>query len=302
MYLADMHCDSLSLVSSESGLINEYNLSRENPQLQFYAAFVPKRNESCEARRKRLLRFLDIYIAELARLKLVGVSGCHDLNFAMEFDRRSALFSVEGGGGLFADSEELDTLYRCGMRVLGLCWESNELCASAWEECDTGLTEEGRDLAVKASEMGIILDLSHVSDKSAYEILEITPYPVIATHSNFREVCNSRRNLPRDLARRIASRGGVIGLNLCPDFLREGGGATVEDIIRQVDYALELFGDSHLGFGCDVDGTGGSYPIGFSERSSIHDTLTEELLRRYSASTVEKIAGANVIDFLKNNL
>ena len=302
MYIADMHCDSLSFVSSESGLINEYNLSRENPQLQFYAAFVPKRNESCEARRKRILRFLDIYIAEVARLKLVGVSNCHDLNFAMEFDRRSALFSIEGGGGLFADSEELDILYRCGMRVLGLCWESNELCASAWESCDTGLTNEGRALVTKASEMGIILDLSHASDRSANEILELTPYPAIATHSNFREICDSPRNMPRDLAKRIAARGGVIGLNLCPDFLRVGGSATVEDIIRQVDYALELFGDSHLGFGCDVDGTGGEYPYGFSEKRSIHDTLIEELLRLYPVSTVEKIAGANVIEFLKNNL
>ena len=235
MYIADMHCDSLSRVSSESGLINEYNQSKLSPQLQFYAAFVPSSEESPEARRKRLLRFLDIYIAEVARLKLVPVTNCHDLNFAKEFDRSSALFSVEGGGGLFADSEELDTLYRCGMRVLGLCWESNELCASAWEECDTGLTKDGRALALKASEMGIILDLSHMSDRSASEVLELTPYPVIATHSNFREVCPSRRNLPRELAERIVARGGVIGLNLCPDFLAVGRDATAEDILRQVD-------------------------------------------------------------------
>ena len=291
MYIADMHCDTLSRVSSQSGLINEYNTSKKYPGLQLYAAFVPAGGEAPEARRRRLLRFLDIYIAEVSRLKLVSVANCHDLNFAIEFDRRAAMFSVEGGGGLFADSEELTTLYRCGMRVLGICWETNELCASAWEECDTGLTEEGRRLVTKASEMGIILDLSHLSDRSCEEILELSPYPALATHSNFREVCDSPRNLPRHLAKRIAARGGVIGLNLYPQFLTGCNVAAVGDILRQVDYALDLFGDGNLGLGLDIDGTSGVYPLGFGEDGgSIHDRLLDALYQKYSDETVRRFA------------
>ena len=302
MYIVDMHCDSIGTVTAERGLINPYNFSREYPQLQFIAKFVPRADESAEQRRRRLMHYLDVYISEVARLKLVTVTSCHDLNFAVEFDRRASLISIEGGGGLFADSEELNTLYRAGLRVLGLAWDTNELAASAWDRNDTGLTAEGIAMVKRCSELGIILDVSHLSDNSFYQLLDTTAYPVVATHSNFREVCDSARNLTLDMANRIAARGGIIGLNLYPGFLASDGKATKEHIIRQVDYALENLGEDVLAFGFDIDGTDGAYPDGITEERSIHDQVIDLLLSRYSESVVEKIAGLNAINFLKCNL
>ena len=302
MYIVDLHCDSLSRVNSERGLVNKYNFSREYPQLQLVAEFVPRADETPEARRRKLMHYLDAYISELARLKLVGVTSCHDLNFAVECERRAAILAVEGGGGLFADSEELNTLYRMGLRVLGLAWDSNELAASAFGEDDYGLTPEGLAMVHACSERGIIIDVSHLSDRATHQVLEATAYPVIATHSNFRAVTDNRRNLPDVLASRIVARGGVIGLNLYPNFLREGGDAREEDILRHIDYALEHFGEGSLSFGFDIDGTMGGYPKGITEDSSIHDTVLEMLEKRYPVSTIERIAGANAIDFFKNNL
>lgn len=302
MYIVDMHCDSLLEVNAERGLKNAYNLSREYPQLQFFAEFVPCEGKDPAERRRMLMHYLDVYISERARLDLVPIFNCHDLNFAMECERYSSLLSLEGGGGLFADSEELITLYRAGLRVLGIAWDTNELATASSDPEDRGLTDAGRALIQKASEMGIILDVSHLSDRSTAELLEFTPYPVIATHSNFREVTNTPRNLPRSLASAITKRGGVIGLNLYPPTLREGGRATLDDILRHVDFALENYGENSLGFGFDIDGTDGEYPEGLGERSSIHDRVTDLLLSHYSASVVEKIAGGNVINFLKCNL
>ncbi len=302
MYIVDMHCDSIGTVTAERGLISKYNFSREYGQLQFVAAFVPAEGQSPDVRRRRLMHYLDVYIAERERLKLVPVLSCHDLNFAVEFEKRASLFSVEGGGGLFADSEELNTLYRAGLRVLGLAWDTNELAASAWDKNDTGLTAEGIAMVKRCSELGIILDVSHLSDRSFYELLETSAYPVIATHSNFREVTDSPRNLTYDMAKKIAARGGIIGLNLYPNFLSDTGRASADDILRHVDYALERLGDDVLAFGFDIDGTDGAYPQGFDENSSIHDRVTELLLSRYSASVVEKIAGKNAIEFFKCNL
>ena len=302
MYIVDMHCDSLLNVSAERGLKNAYNLSREYPQLQFVAEFVPCEGEDPAIRRKKLMHYLDVYIAERNRLDLVPIHNCHDLNFAMECERYASLLSIEGGGGLFADSEELNTLYRAGLRVLGIAWDTNELATASSDPVDRGLTDAGRALIEKASEMGIILDVSHLSDRSTAELLELTPYPVIATHSNFREVTSTPRNLPRELARAIVARGGVIGLNLYPPTLREGGGATLEDILRHVDYALEQYGERSLGFGFDIDGTDGEYPLGLDEHGSIHDRVIELLAKHYSDSVVEAVAGGNVINFLKCNL
>ena len=302
MYILDMHCDSIATVTAERGLVSKYNFSREYPQLQLVASFIPAEGQSPEVRRKKLMHYLDVYIAERERLKLVPVLTCHDLNFAVEFEKRASIISVEGGGGLFADSEELGILYRAGLRVMGLAWDTNELAASAWDKNDTGLSAEGVAMVKRCSELGIILDVSHLSDRSFYDLLETTAYPVIATHSNFRDVCDSPRNLTLDMAKRIAARGGVIGLNLYPNFLSDSGRATADDIIRQVDYALENLGEDVLAFGFDIDGTDGVYPDGITEGESIHDRVVDILLSRYSQGVVEKIAGKNAIEFFKCNL
>ncbi len=295
-----MHCDSLLTVSGERGLVSAYNFSSANPQLQFVAQFVPKHGASAEERRRRLIHYLNVYLYECERLGLMKVRCGRDVFHAVDNELRSVMLTLEGGGGLFADSPELDTLHEAGLSVLGLSWDDNELAASAWTKCDTGLTAEGKKLALRCNELGIILDVSHLSDKSFYDLFDASGMPVLATHSNFREVCASPRNLTRDMARLVASRGGVIGLNLAPEFLSDSGRAEREDILRHVDYALSMLGDTHLGFGCDIDGV--DLPEWISTEASVHEQLCDLLLSHYSASTVERIAGLNVIEFLKDNL
>ena len=302
MYVVDMHCDSIGDVNDERRLVNKYNYSEKYGQLQFFATFTPKRDTTPQQRRERLMHFLDVYDEESERLGLLRVTDKESLMRAVESGERSILVSVEGGGGFFADSEELCTAYERGLRVLGIAWDKNELASSAFPDEDTGLTKEGRTLARRAAEMGIILDVSHLSDKSFYDLLEEVSVPVIATHSNFRDVSFAMRNLKLDMAREIAKRGGVIGLNLCPSFLEESKNAKMEHILRQVDFALENLGEDVLAFGFDVDGTNGHYPEGIDEESSIHDKVIEMLLSRYPERIVEKIAGKNAIEFLKCNL
>ncbi len=302
MYVVDMHCDSLSLVSGERGLVNSYNFSKKHPQLQFCAHFSECGKRPPEVRRAELMRAFNVYLSECDRLGIEKIAGSRDLFSVTDEAVSSALFTVEGGGGLFASSRELDALLRSGLLgVFGLAWDTNELAASAWDENDTGLTEEGRRLVARLSASGVTIDVSHLSDKSFYELFEISPYPHIATHSNFREVCKSRRNLTRDMARKISERGGVVGINLYPGFLSESD-AGLSDILRHIDYGLDVLGEDHIGFGFDIDGTDGKYPKGINIDSSIHEQVIDLLLSHYSTTTVEKIAGLNVINFLKSNL
>ena len=301
MYIVDTHCDSLLKVNSERGLVNAHNVSSKFPQLQLYAEFVPKDGMPPEYRRRRIFGLLDVYISECQRLGIVPVRDCQELNYALENGLNSSILAIEGGGGLLPDSVEIDTLYRMGLRVMGLCWDTNELACSAWDREDLGLTEEGKLMVDILSAYGIVIDVSHLSDRSFYDVMERCAYPVIATHSNFRDVCDSPRNLALDMARRIAARGGIIGLNLYPAFLTNGQRADKEDIYRHVDYALDKLGEDTLCFGCDIDGVE-AYPCGFNTDNSIHDTLVDILLERYSEGVVEKIAGLNAINFFKGNL
>lgn len=303
MYVADMHCDSLHFVSAERGLVTPYNISKSYPSLQFFAHFSRAEGKTPEERRARLMKSLNVYLYECERLGIFKVTTSKDVFDALDSKGKSAVFSIEGGGGLFADSPELDTLYRAGLRILGMAWDKNELSASAFDnEDDTGLTDEGRKMLARCAQLGITLDLSHLSDRAFWEAFELSPMPHIATHSNFREVTPHRRNLTRDMALAIANRGGIIGINIYPNFISDTGEPRIEDALRHIDYGLELVGEDALGFGFDIDGTYGKYPIGVDEQSSIHDRVIDLLLSRYSASTVEKIAGLNVMEFLKDNL
>lgn len=298
MYISDMHSDSLLTVSSERGLLNEYNTSKKYPYLQAFAAYVPFRGRSSEVRRAELMRLFNVYIYETDRLGIRRIDDVRGLYAATDENLPSSAFTVEGGGGLFADSDELFTLHKMGMRIMSLAWDTNELAAGALDENDTGLTHEGRRMAKRCAELGITVDVSHLSDRSFWHLCDAYPLPIIATHSNFRDVCNHPRNLTREQAREIAARGGVIGLNLYPSFVKEGK-ARLDDLLFHIDYALESLGESVLGFGFDIDGTDHAYPIGIDERSSIHDRVVDMLLSHYPASVVEKTAGENVIDFYK---
>lgn len=301
MYIVDTHCDSLLTVNSETGLINSHNLSAKYPQLQLFAEFVPKDGMPPEYRRKKIFNYLDMYIAECQRLGILPVRDTQELNYALEQGMHSSILAIEGGGGLLPDSAEIDMLYRMGLRVMGLCWDTNELATSSWDREDLGLSEEGKLMVDVLSAYGIIIDVSHLSDRSFYDVIERTAYPVIATHSNFRDICASPRNLTLDMANRIANRGGIIGLNIYPAFLNDSGRADKSDIYRHVDYALEHLGEDVLCFGCDIDGVE-EYPEGFDSDSSIHDRLVDILIERYSTGVVEKIAGLNAINFFKGNL
>lgn len=301
MYIVDTHCDSLLKVNADNGLINPHNISAKHPQLQLFAAFTSAEGKPAEQRRRRTFGLLEVYIAECQRLGIMPVRDCQELNYAIGHGLGSAIFSIEGGGGLMPGCKEIDTLYRMGMRVMGLCWDSNELATSAWDKDDRGLSADGMAMVDILSSYGVIIDVSHLSDRSFYDVLERTAYPVIATHSNFRDVCDSKRNLTLDMARRIAMRGGIIGLNLYPAFLGPSGRADKDDIYRHVDYALTNLGEDVLCFGCDIDGVE-AYPCEFNEGESIHDTLIDILLSRYTQSVVEKIAGLNAINFFKGNL
>lgn len=301
MYIADMHCDTLSDVSESCGLLNSYNTSKEYGHLQFFAHFAKSKDKTPEERRKKLMHDANVYFSECERLGIMNVITAKDLFSAEENGKISGMLTVEGGGGLFSDSPELDILARAGLSIMGLAWDKNELSSSAYDEIDEGLTDEGRKMVSRCAELGIILDTSHLSDKAFWELFELSPMPHIATHSNFRDVCPARRNLTRDMACEIASRGGVIGINLYPPFLSESD-AGVEDIYRHIDYGLELVGDGCVAFGFDIDGTKGKYPLGIDTERSIHDQVINLLFSRYPSATVERICGLNVMEFLKSNL
>lgn len=122
-----------------------------------------------------------------------------------------------------------------------------------------GLTPRGREFVEEMERLGIIPDVSHLSDAGFFDVLEATRKPFVASHSNARAVCPNVRNLTDDMIRRLSDRGGVMGLNFCPDFLEEkpvgeGNPGTIAAVVRHAQHIAKVGGIEVLGLGSDFDG------------------------------------------------
>ncbi len=164
----------------------------------------------------------------------------------------SAVLTLEGTAGIGFDPELLQDLHAIGFRVASLGWnEQNPLTGS--HKTGGGLTDRGREFVKEAQRLGILIDVSHISDEGFWDIMKITQKPVIATHSNSRAVCNHPRNLTDDMFRAIVETGGVAGFNQCDAFVGEN--PTLDSICDHFLHFLELDPSGKaLALGGDLDG------------------------------------------------
>ena len=312
MFIVDSHCDSLDLVLSGKTdlLINRYNFSSKFRQLQFAAAFCDAPGASEDESYNKVIKLIDAFNAALKACcdNAVRASGFSDIERAISERKHAFMLTLEGAGKAICKSRDILSLfYNAGARIIGLAWESNALVKSnriKAGEKDTGLSPIGREVAEEINSLGMIFDVSHLSDKGFYDIGEISAKPIIASHSNFRSVCPHSRNLTDGMARLIFESDGMIGLNFYPPFISETSEMqTVEGLFRHLDHGLSLGGENHIGFGGDIDGTDGDYPYPLNEQSSMHDKIIELMLRHnYSESLVRKISGENYIEYLRKYL
>ena len=188
----------------------------------------------------------------------------------------SCILTIEGPAGFGFDPELLEDLYRLGFRITTLGWnEKNPLTGS--HKTGGGLTELGRAYVREAQRLGMVVDVSHISDEGFWDIMEITQAPVIASHSNSRSVCNVSRNLTDDMFLAICKTGGVTGINLCPDFL--GVNPNLDTVCDHIFHFLTLDpAGKHVALGGDLDGIG-SLPDGFTGVQD-YEKLAQRLLER----------------------
>jgi membrane dipeptidase len=217
------------------------------------------------------------------------------------------MLTVEGGSGIMGSPEILEEFYNIGIRIFGMTWLSNDLAKSNRVHDDgeehTGLTDVGRAVVEKGNGLGMIFDVSHISDNSFWQLAELSQNPIIATHSNFRSLCPHSRNLTDDMAKEIRRRGGIIGLNLCRPFVhQEKENQTVDMLLDHLEYGISLVGEEHIGFGFDIDGID-SLPTPLTFDRSIHDQFIESMIHRgYSDGLIRKISEENFLAFLKKYL
>ena len=196
----------------------------------------------------------------------------------------SAIFTLEGPAGIGLEPAKLEKLYTLGFHISTLGWnEKNSLTGS--HKTGGGLTMRGREYVKECQRLGILVDVSHISDEAFWQIMDMTQAPVIASHSNSRKVCDVSRNLTDDMFRAICATGGVAGFNLCADFVGEN--PTLDTACDHIFHFLELDPDGkHIALGGDLDGIS-EMPAGFHGVQD-YGKLADRLMERGLGETLLK--------------
>ena len=317
--IIDMHCDTLLNLRTKEydlknvkGHISLDKLISSNYLVQCFAVFthlkyVTDPKQYVEEMISAFKYNMDKFSNEIRQ-----VYNYNDIIKNQEDNIVSALLTIEELG-VIHEVEELDELYQQGVRMATLTWNfANDFAYPAWEfiskeippviQPKKGLTEKGIKLVKRMEELGIIIDVAHLNDEGIYDILKYTTKPFVASHSNARSICDVSRNLPDDLLLKMKERGCVIGINYCPDFVKENSNNVllIEDLIKHIDYLKELIGIDYIGLGSDFDGIDGDLEI---KDASFIPLLIERLKEHgYSDSDIGKITYKNVLNLFKKVL
>ena len=220
-----------------------------------------------------------------------------DVEANREKGKMSAILTIEGPAGFDFDPALLENLHQIGFRITSLGWnEQNVLTGS--NVTGGGLTDQGREYVREAQRLGMLVDVSHISDEGFWDIMEQTQAPVLATHSNSRALCGHSRNLTDDMFRAICRTGGVAGINQYADFLGES--PTLDTACDHIFHFMELDPTGkHIALGGDLDGCE-QLSQGFEGIQS-YPALARRLLERgLGEETIRDIFWNNALNVLRS--
>jgi len=245
------------------------------------------------------------------------------LRAALAAGETALILGLEGCTPLGYDPDLLEVFVRLGARVIGFTWnERNPFASGARQPDGEGLTPLGRALVRTGDRLGVLFDVSHLNERTFWDVLETSARPVVASHSNCRALFDHPRNITDDQIRAIAERGGLVSL-MIQSFVLSPTIAGLDDFLRHVDHAVELAGVDHVGFGYDfvefvpglnllkMDSLPPDRPPGENAHKVVREipthaelpVLTEALLRRgYSRSDVGRLMGGNWLGVLTRAL
>lgn len=290
----DAHCDVLFRLSEDSKLNFSINnglhitlprLMMAGAKVQCFAIFVSDRVPE-EQKYDEILQQISVFHEKVltSSENIVHVKSRKDVE-ALEGNQIGALLTLEGCEGIARDLSRLTYLFECGVFSVGLTWNHANLCADGiLEPRGAGLTELGFRVIALNNQYKKWSDVSHLSIKAFWDVIEAADYPV-ATHSNAKTLCGHLRNLNDEQIHALFQKKGIIGLNFFSDFLNDDpAAASIDDILRHIEYYCNLGGEKQIGFGSDFDGIIRT-PAGLDNYEHF-SRLHEACLKHYSTEQV----------------
>ncbi|MCR2805090.1 dipeptidase [Paenibacillus soyae] len=312
MRIVDFHCDVLSKLLEDESLSFEPGMSGkldvthgrlrgQKALLQTFAVYIsPSRPDYRSL--NPVLESIDLFYEKVLKQSgLRHIRSTADLEACMNQGLTGALLSLEGAGGLQGKLSALRLMHRLGVRAIGFTWnDANWAADGAMEPRGGGLTKQGAAFVKACNELGIIIDVSHLSERAFWDVAALSEKPIIASHSNAKALCDHPRNLSDLQIQAIFESGGVVGVTFVPMFLRADGHAKIEDVLNHMEHFCSLGGEEHVMIGSDFDGID-HYVEGLTHPGELAG-LREAMIGRFSKTLTEKIWSGNAVAFLKRNL
>lgn len=318
MKVIDMHCDTIFEINrmqkkgQKIGLRdNELNVSLNKMQegdylLQNFAIFTPLKKVNDPI--WHVQNLIDTFYREIEKNSdmITVVYSYHDIEQNMNQNKMSALLTLEEGAVINHDFSYLRNYYRLGVRMITLNWNyvngigypnfdmNDETHGFHCCDMQNGLTEFGIEYVKECERLGIIIDVSHLSDAGFYDVLKYTTHPFVASHSNARAICDHARNLSDEMIKELAKRRGVMGINFASDFLNEHDDMSrMVSIVKHIQHIVDIGGIDCVGLGTDFDGISQNLELkDASYMPMLYQALKEA---NFSHDDIEKIFYKNVL-------
>lgn len=306
---ADGHCDTIvrlyeknQELFSNDGHIDIVRLNKFKAPLQFFAIWLDCKYHPISMR--QAMKYIEFYYSQLQKNEQVigHINSFSDVIKNGLENKISALLALEGGEALEGEISAIHTYYRLGVRSITLTWNHRNRLADgvAEEESRGGLTRFGRQVIEEMEELGMLVDVSHLSEAGFSDVVKFAKKPFIASHSNARAICDVPRNLKDNQLLKIAEKGGVVGLNLYSPFLVKYGQGGIDDILSHIQHMLSVMGEDFISLGTDFDGIE-STPKEISNVADM-DTLFVSIENEFGKVVSEKIFSKNLLRVLKEVL
>ena len=310
MKFIDLHCDTIdkliSIKEDDKLKINSHSVDIEklikgNCLAQTFALYVDI--ESCKEPYKHCMNMANKFHKEV-NLNDDLISLATNYKEIIDNEKRgkiSALLSIEEGAVLEGDIENLNKFYNLGVRMMTLTWNhENEIGYPhiRSEYSSKGLKDFGIEVVNKMNELGMIVDVSHLSDAGFYDVAKISKTPFIATHSNARKIINHSRNLTDDMIKTLANLGGVTGINFCSAFIGYTPKTMIKDMVNHIKHIRNIGGIDVIALGSDFDGIGCEVEI---KDASEMGKLAMQLEREgFKTEEIEKVFYKNALRVIKD--
>lgn len=283
MKYIDLHCDTLSqaylngekdIYKLEKTSLDIFRLKNSNSMAQFFAIYLlPDDEKNGVSDDEYILSLISIFDNTLKKHSDIVSKAC-SINDILENEREnkiSAILTIEDGRSIEGKLENIKKYFDLGVRLISLTW-NNENCFGSPNSNDInvmkkGLTYFGKEAIRYMNDIGMIIDVSHLSDGGFYDVADLSKKPFVASHSNCRGITGHSRNLTDDMIKIISNKGGVIGLNFCPEFLdsrdliKDHKESKIDFMLKHIEHMVNVGGEECICLGTDFDGIHGKLEI-----------------------------------------